>query len=101
MTMLHNTYEATGATAEQFSIIAGAIEQVVEEFTARVDAREISPFMGGDYVVEVATDNTDKIVEMNFRIAEILASDNRLDALEFTPRFEHIRNLAVATEFQA
>ncbi|MBT9431051.1 hypothetical protein JZM24_00650 [Candidatus Sodalis endolongispinus] len=100
MNALRETYNITGATEERFALIASAAEHVVEEFGVLVNGREITPFMGGDYIVEVKTD-TAKIIDMNFHIAELISKDARLDSPEMTTRFEHIRKHKTESEYIA
>lgn len=86
-------YETSGCSKEQYQLIAEFTHLILREFDVKSSKLDVSGKGGGSYVIEVKTDSSKEIVDMNRRLAEVICMDERLDGCNLIARFSPDRNL--------
>ena len=80
--------EMTNCSDENIKSLVNICSKIIRKYNQMPGSLKLETIAGGHYVIGIETDNLDKIVDMNFELADKIVANTELDSCKLIAVFE-------------
>lgn len=85
--------EMTNCSDDHIELLVNICSNIISEYNQEPDSLRLETIAGGHYVIGVDTDDLDKIVDMNFKLADRIVAESELDSCKLVALFRPRRRI--------
>jgi len=85
--------EMTNCSDYHIELLVNICSNIIRKYNQEPDSLRLETIAGGHYVIGVDTDNLDKIVDMNFELADRIVAESELDSCKLVALFRPRRRI--------
>lgn len=85
--------EMTNCSDDHIELLVNICSNIISEYNQEPHSLRLETIAGGHYVIGVDTDDLDKIVDMNFKLADRIVAESELDSCKLVALFRPRRRI--------